>query len=75
MKILFFASIAEITGVNEIYLHEVTSSEELRKQLISKYPALEGLNFSFAINRTIVQQHVPLKDSDEVACLPPFSGG
>ncbi len=75
MKILFFASIAEITGAPEINLQGIKNIVDLKQQLIAKFPPLAGLNFSVAINKTIVQGNAELKETDEVAFLPPFSGG
>ena len=75
MKILFFASAAEITGTTEINLQGLNNIADLKKQLIEKFPPLAGLNFSVAINNTVVQGNAELNDTDEVAFLPPFSGG
>ena len=75
MKFLFFASIAEITGRSEMLVHDIKDASELKQQLIKNFPAIEGLNFAMAVNKTIINSNVELKDSDEVALLPPFSGG
>jgi molybdopterin converting factor subunit 1 len=75
MRILLFASIAEIIGHAEITLHEIKNTEELKQQLFDEYPSISGLNFSIAVNKSIVNRNTTLTESDEVALLPPFSGG
>jgi sulfur-carrier protein len=75
MKILFFASIAELAGQSEITLQGIRNTDELKQQLFQNYPRISGMSFSVAVNKSIVQGNVPLNDTDEVALLPPFSGG
>lgn len=75
MKILFFASIAELTGQTEIILSNLKNTDELKLQLSQKFPKISGLSFSIAVNKSIVQGNVVLAETDEVALLPPFSGG
>lgn len=72
-----YASTQEITG-NE--LHNVEPAPEnislLREWLIAKWPALKETTFTISVNRKIVNdpKH-PIAEHDEVALLPPFSGG
>lgn len=75
MKILFFASLAEITGVNELVVTNISSVADLRQTLSKKFPAISAINFSIAVNRVIVNENRELVETDEVAFMPPFSGG
>ena len=75
MRVLFFASIAEYTETNEIYLDHVNDTEELKVILKQKYPGIEGFSYAMAVNKTMLTQNQKLNDDDEVALLPPFSGG
>jgi len=75
MKVLFFASIAEITGESELVVQDIKTLEELKQFLNKKFPAIAGLNFSMAVNKKIVQGNLSIVETDEVALLPPFSGG
>jgi len=68
MKILFFASLAEITGVNELAVTGISSVTDLRQMLRKKFPAI-------TVNRVIVIENRELVETDEVALMPPFSGG
>ncbi len=50
-------------------------SDELLKALHTAYPFLENLKFTLAVDKQLVQENTPLKGSEEIALLPPFSGG
>lgn len=50
-------------------------SDHLLKALKENYPVLKDLNFSLAVDRQMVNQNIPLKGNEEIALLPPFSGG
>lgn len=50
-------------------------SDELLKALNKEYPFLEDLKFSLAVDKKLVQERIPLKGNEEIALLPPFSGG
>lgn len=72
-----YASTQEITG-NDI--HEIDTAPEnislLQKWLIARWPDLKQVTFSIAVNRKIINDlSHPISENDEVALLPPFSGG
>lgn len=75
MKVLFFSSIAEITGLPVQDVSDVSSVEALKKLLEEMYPAIKPINYAVAVNRIVVTEDVSLNEIDEVALLPPFSGG
>lgn len=75
MKILCFAAVAEITGHNEISLESAGTIEELKQKLQQKYPRIANLNYAVAVNQTIATTNQSLSNTDEIALLPPFSGG
>ena len=48
----------------------------LRRQLLEKYPDLAGLrSLLIAVNNTYADDHQILSESDEIAVIPPVSGG
>ena len=50
--------------------------EELKQILITKYPRLqEASNFMIAVNKEYSKNETKIKDSDEVAIIPPTNGG
>ncbi len=76
MKILFFASLAEVTGTSETQMNGIVSLKVLKEKILEHYPALSGRTFTIAVNQKVVHDEgYPLQDEDEIALLPPFSGG
>ncbi len=78
IKILAFGISREICGAAafELDLPDGFDSEQLMTYLRSKFPALEQLSScSLAVNECYVQGVVGLKTGDEVAIIPPVSGG
>jgi molybdopterin synthase catalytic subunit len=72
-----FASVREALGT-EVMQMEVaagTSIDDLRKKLGKQYSALLRLPLAYAINRDYARAESVLKDGDEVAFIPPISGG
>jgi molybdopterin converting factor small subunit len=53
------------------------SLKELGKCLKELYPSLSvnEINFVFAVNKVICNENVNVTSSDEIAILPPISGG
>ena len=78
MHILFFAHLKDVTGQAEI---EMTAGEldtdGLWQKLIATYPELERFRGSvrLARNSEYVGLDARFSDADEVALIPPVSGG
>jgi molybdopterin converting factor small subunit len=53
------------------------SLKELGKYLKELYPSLytNEINFVFAVNKVIRNENVNVTSSDEIAIIPPISGG
>jgi molybdopterin synthase sulfur carrier subunit len=75
VKILLFGMIAEKLKATEVYLNNVSNTEELRAALLAKFPQLSNLKFLISLNRQVVQQNMPIAAGCEIALLPPYSGG
>jgi molybdopterin synthase sulfur carrier subunit len=75
LRILFFGVLREITACSEIQLEFSGNTEALRQQLLLRWPGLALQTFSMAVNQRISAETLHLKDGDEVALMPPFSGG
>lgn len=67
--------LAEKLPQSEFIFPYQKDSDELLKALNLKYPFLADLKFSLAVNMQLVQKNTPLKGNEEIALLPPFSGG
>lgn len=79
VKVLFFASFREIVGSSSLQLTvaESSTTTTVFEQLCESYPQLKygADQISVAVNKVYISEQVKLKDGDEVAFLPPISGG
>lgn len=78
VQIKAFASAREALGQREIWL-ELAPGATLStawRELCERHPRLAGLPLAgLAVNRTLAEPETALADGDEVAILPPVSGG
>ncbi len=79
VKIMLFGAIREEAGSSEISEELAAGARvaDLRAQLASRHPIIEryGKHLRIAVNREISAEDDALSDGDEVALLPPVSGG
>lgn len=75
VKVLFFGPLTDRVASSSIIIDDVMDTHTLLDKLKAQYPSLEDAQFSLSVNRKFVHQNTPLHHGDEVACLPPFSGG
>jgi len=75
LNIKYFGLIAEIATCNEetIELSNATIAD-LKNVLIGKYPELNTKDFQIAQNKEVVSSNT-IVTGEEIAILPPFSGG
>lgn len=74
IRVLYFGPLRTITSLPKEVLTGIKSLEELKSLLLEKYPKLSSAHFVFSVNQKITEA-CSLKENDEVALLPPFSGG
>ena len=78
LTLKYFGQIAEIMGAEfeSININESSITlDELNNILINKNNSLKDQPYKFAINHSITEHNVTIKENDEIALLPPFSGG
>ncbi|MGD9534863.1 MAG: MoaD/ThiS family protein [Candidatus Nitrosocosmicus sp.] len=78
IKMLYFARVRDITQIpNEVLeIKQNSSTKDLLTFLYNKYPKLKDeKNLSISINCLISKSDIVLRNLDEVALLPPISGG
>jgi molybdopterin converting factor subunit 1 len=79
MRVLFFAQLKDATNCNsvELAVAQPLSSEQLWGALLGKFPALAGHRASvrLACNQEYADPQMLFNPDDEVALIPPVSGG
>ncbi len=85
IKVLFFAKARELAGTSDarVELPRSLSGHQCRQRIEEAFPALSALKggYVLAVNEQYVDlqsrdtESLSLKDSDEIAVIPPLSGG
>jgi molybdopterin converting factor subunit 1 len=79
VKVLFFARAKELAGCEHLLLNmpEKSTSAEVLAALLLVKPEIAEIARSvvLAVNLDYVKEPVLLKDGDEIALIPPISGG
>ncbi|TMW63883.1 hypothetical protein Poli38472_014793 [Pythium oligandrum] len=80
LRVLFFASVREAVGKREETLElqdEVCTLATVRRALCARYPeaATTIQAITLAKNLEYADDATPVQDGDEVALIPPISGG
>ena len=78
MNVLAFGIVKEIFNASfiDISTGDMVTVEEFKNILEDKYPQLKKLgSFMIAVNNEYASMEMLIKDGDEVAIIPPVSGG
>jgi len=75
IELISFGKISEIIGNRSLEVTGVTSTDELIGFLEKIFPELAGVKYKLALNKTLVQSNIDIKEQDIIAIMPPFSGG
>ena len=79
VKVLFFGRVHELTGFREETeeLHEGTTLDDLFERYTKRFPSLAGFRSSLVASRNqeFAAWDTKVADGDEIAFLPPVSGG
>jgi len=78
IRILTFGIARDICGGSSVMisLDDESTVDDLRRNLEQDFPALkEVLKYSIAVNQEYASGELPLQECDEVAVIPPVSGG
>ena len=70
-----FGMLAEKMGTDSLEIENPGSSEELKQQLLAQFPELKDMTFRMALDRKLLQADTDISQGQEIALLPPFSGG
>ncbi len=77
VRVLFFAYLRERCGIREVDVDvsDGATIEEIWRGLRERFGRLPAEPPRFAVNRIYVDKTHPLHDNDELALIPPVSGG
>ncbi|RPD41383.1 molybdopterin converting factor subunit 1 [Chitinophaga barathri] len=77
MKIMFFGIAKELAGGATLEITEKPGTVgQFREWLIRQYPAMRELRkVMIAVNKTYATDEQTIADDDEIAVIPPLSGG
>jgi molybdopterin converting factor subunit 1 len=79
IQVRFFAAARDIAGCEQaaIEIEAETTVASLRSRLVDEYPALAALlkHSLLAVGQQYATDQTVLSDGDEVALIPPVSGG
>jgi molybdopterin converting factor small subunit len=75
IEVLAFGQIAEIMQQHVCHMPLVDTVFSLKAHLAQTYPVLNEIEYLVSVNKKIVNTDFVLEAGNEVALLPPFSGG
>ncbi|MBP9932344.1 MAG: MoaD/ThiS family protein [Chitinophagaceae bacterium] len=75
IQLRVFGPITDVLQNQEMDFAEQTAVSQFREMLLLLYPALNQQTFVIAVNHKMAEADLILTKGDEVALLPPFSGG
>jgi molybdopterin converting factor subunit 1 len=79
VRVKMFAAAKQMAGADSVAVEvdEPVTIDRLRTALVAQVPALAGImrHAIFAINTDYVSSQAIISPRDEVACIPPVSGG
>lgn len=81
MEVLLFGVTRDIVGRKSLRMEDFCEPVPdtvgaLKRCLMEQYPKLQGLtSLAVAVNKSYAQEEAPLENGDEIALIPPVSGG
>lgn len=78
---MLFGVARDIVGEGSLSLppsdaERLSTVGELKGHLVGKYPALQDLSsLAVAVNQMYAKDDDPIRETDEIALIPPVSGG
>jgi molybdopterin synthase sulfur carrier subunit len=77
VNVLAFGIAKDIVGGSSVSVEtEGSTVDDLKQSLQQQFPSLQQLSsYMIAVNNEYVRSNVTLSEGDEVAIIPPVSGG
>jgi molybdopterin synthase sulfur carrier subunit len=74
-EVRLFGNLRDLASSDTAIIEQCSDIHELKKKLDSKYPQFRNASFAVAVNHQVVRDDHKINPGDEIALLPPFSGG
>lgn len=76
IKVLFFGRLNDLVhGQGQMVFENIENTDDLIKDIETRFPRFKDYTYTIAVNREMISEIKSLKANDEVALMPPFSGG
>jgi molybdopterin converting factor small subunit len=75
IHVLAFGQIVDIIGQSTINYQTPNTLSAFKKRIENDYPLLSKISYRIAINKKLALEDTAIIEADELALLPPFSGG
>lgn len=74
-NLLFFGQLTTIIGSNNMTIEDIKDTESILLYIGERFPEIKNAKYVIALNNEVIQNNTVLKEGDNLAFLPPFSGG
>jgi molybdopterin converting factor small subunit len=74
INVLLFGRLAEISGQSSLLI-DLPDTDAVCAKIRADFPEMKNLSFAVAVNQKLIINNTKLADGDEVALMPPYSGG
>jgi len=75
VNVLFFGQLKDISGKDNLVIHDIDNTDSLVNVLKQKFPGLTRRTYVVAVGNEIIQDNTLLQPNATVALMPAFSGG
>lgn len=75
MQVRLFGMFAEALEVETVTVNSSGTVADIRKALLDFHPVFRQVPFRIAVDRRLALENLQVSEDQEVAALPPFSGG
>lgn len=75
IQVKLFGPLADAVGKSQMDMNGINDIDSLKQKMFVDFPKLKNYHFVIAVHKKIINENQTLKSGDEVALLPPFSGG
>jgi len=75
MKVIFFGVLSELAAKSADEFEFAGTVQEFRTMMSDKYSGFSDQKYQIAANQKIVKDEHVLSGNEELALLPPFTGG